>query len=144
MNITQILKAIEQTDYCDAQILDFEIKYLGDEANLFIESYESEDSKKFCWKISFLRCAKVNYETDASWVTESQGTKILWRTEAVKTLKDGQLLGYSGHDIQIVNTDDNFYESKVILANMSINIVCQDIEVSKVLIADQHFFWDEN
>ncbi|MBF0786853.1 MULTISPECIES: hypothetical protein [unclassified Streptococcus] len=144
MNHTQILNGIEQTDYWDAQILDFEIKYLGDEVNLFIESHALEDVEKFCWRIKFLRCAKVNYETDANWLTESQGKKTLWREKDVKTLRGGQLLGYSGYDIQVLNMGDEFYSSKIILANMSINIVCQDIEVSKVLIADQHFFWDED
>lgn len=75
MKDTQIIKAIEQTDYWDAQILDFEIKYLGDEASLFIASYELEDAEKFCWRISFLRCSKVSYETDAGWTTESQEGK---------------------------------------------------------------------
>lgn len=71
----------------------------------------------------------------------SRGKK-LWRKEDVKTLRRGQLLAYSGQDIQVLSMEDNFYNSKIVLANMTIDIVCQDIKVSKVLISEQHFFWD--
>ena len=141
MNRDEKLQEIEQTSYWDAQILDFQIKYLGDEVSLFIESYVTEDIGEYCWKISFLRCAHVDYETDAGWVTEQE---ILWRTEPVKHLRGGQLLGYSGQDIQLIQQEHGLYNCQIVLSNMSINITCQDIEVSKVSIVDQNFFWKKN
>ena len=57
---------INQTDYWDGRILDLQILYFGDEVHLYIESYhENKVDLEECWKVSFLACAALNYETDA-------------------------------------------------------------------------------
>lgn len=65
MDTQNKLKEIEATDYWDAQILDINTRFLGDELSLYIASYEEEDKDKFCWEIKFLQCYKVEYEIDA-------------------------------------------------------------------------------
>lgn len=59
----EILQAkIDQTEYWDLEILDFNTNFFGDEVNIFVYN-DAETS----WKISFLSCFKVTYETDATW-----------------------------------------------------------------------------
>ena len=57
----KIQKKIEETDYWDCEIFDLKISYFGDEIELIF--YNDEESS---WKISFLSCYKVLYETDAN------------------------------------------------------------------------------
>ena len=51
---------IDKTDYWDMRILDVTASYFGDEVKLLIENDEVT-----CWRISFLSCYKVSYNTDA-------------------------------------------------------------------------------
>ena len=57
-------KKIDQTEYWDLAILDFQVNFFGDEVNIFV--YNDDDTS---WKISFLSCFRVTYETDSTWRT---------------------------------------------------------------------------
>lgn len=60
MNVDTIQELIDKTDYWDMRILDVTASYFGDEVKLLIENDEVT-----CWRISFLSCYKVSYNTDA-------------------------------------------------------------------------------
>ena len=62
--IESMQKKIDQTEYWDLAILDFQVNFFGDEVNIFV--YNDDDTS---WKISFLSCFRVTYETDSTWRT---------------------------------------------------------------------------
>ena len=72
------------------EILDFQINFFGDEVNMWI--YNDADTS---WRISFLACYKVSYETDATW----RGIPY------VRDMKKPQL-GYYGQDITISESEE--------------------------------------
>ena len=86
MDISDKEKMLNKLCYQDGQMLDFRIKYFGDEINLYIEK-----DKINCYKLTFLQCYKVSYETDAN---------LRWEEKAIKDLKIQQI-GYYAHDIVI-------------------------------------------
>lgn len=143
MNIETMQKQIEKTDYWDTPILDIQTKFFCDEVYLFIEK-----DNEACWKISFTSCYKVDYITDANW----RGIA------AVKGMRGGQL-GYYGQDITLekyIETDesvkrsiekyggtDDFIRCSLDLSIMTMTIVCKDILVEEINLADISFFWEE-
>lgn len=64
LNIELLQKKIDDTQYWDMSILDIQTQYFNDEVYIFIENNEET-----CWKICFLSCYKVSYETDSNWRT---------------------------------------------------------------------------
>ena len=58
--IESLQEKIDKTEYWDMKILDFQINFLGDEVSMWI--YNDADTS---WRVSFLSCYKVSYETDA-------------------------------------------------------------------------------
>ena len=62
--IESMQKKIDQTEYWDLAILDYQVNFFGDEVNIFV--YNDDDTS---WKISFLSCFRVTYETDSTWRT---------------------------------------------------------------------------
>ena len=60
--IESLQEKIDKTEYWDMKILDFQINFLGDEVSMWI--YNDADTS---WRVSFLSCYKVRYETDATW-----------------------------------------------------------------------------
>lgn len=60
--IESLQEKIDKTEYWDMKILDFQINFLGDEVSMWI--YNDADTS---WRVSFLSCYKVSYETDATW-----------------------------------------------------------------------------
>ena len=60
--IESLQEKIDKTEYWDIKILDFQINFLGDEVSMWI--YNDADTS---WRVSFLSCYKVSYETDATW-----------------------------------------------------------------------------
>ncbi|GIO22182.1 hypothetical protein [Oceanobacillus sp. J11TS1] len=128
MKIEVLEKRIEQTAYWDMPILDVQTQYFGDEVYLFVENDEEK-----CWKISFISCYKVNYETDANWRN----------IDNVKDMRGGQL-GYYGQDISIKKYKENesFIESSIDLSIMTMSIVCKDIFVEEVETKGNSFFWE--
>ena len=109
---------IDQTEYWDLKILDFQIEFFGDEVNIFV--YNDADT---CWKISFSSCYKVTYETD-----------VTWRTIAhVRDMKKSQL-GYYGQDITLSESKDfnGFYDISIDLTILTAKIICKEVNVEKI------------
>ncbi|WP_219931632.1 hypothetical protein [Listeria monocytogenes] len=129
MDIELLQNEIDNTEYWDMSILDIQTRYFGDEVYIFIENNE-----KTCWKISFISCYKVSYETDANWRT----------IDNVKEMRGGQL-GYDGQDISLkkYEENENFVQCSLDLSIMLMNIVCKNILVEEVSMKDNLFFWQD-
>lgn len=129
MDIKLLQNEIDNTDYWDMSILDIQTRYFGDEVYIFIENNE-----KTCWKISFISCYKVSYETDANWRT----------IDNVKEMRGGQL-GYDGQDISLkkYEENENFVQCSLDLSIMQMNIVCKNIIVEELSMKDNLFFWQD-
>lgn len=140
MDFQKALAKLHEVYTMEPLILDFQARYLGDEASLFIETTKGFEEDTECWEIKFLQCYKVNYEIHIAWTDNSKFPPL---RRPVKDLRGGQLYGYSGHSIDLSKIDDWLMVCKIVLSNMTIVIVCQDIEINKVLIKDQNFFWDD-
>lgn len=123
----KIQKKIEETDYWDCEIFDLKISYFGDEIELIF--YNDEESS---WKISFLSCYKVLYETDAN------RRKIF----SVKDMIRPQL-GYWIQDISVNEAPtEGFYIIKLDLSIMEIQIECRNIHIDKINNNNLSFFWE--
>lgn len=137
MNILKLQEQIDSTKYWDSYALDFRASFLGDECKLYIE-IENGKSDQYCWEIAFYRCFKVDYETDAGWTC--------WESEAgtrdfnMKDIPFENLMSHTVHDIRLIEEKNNMIRATITLSSMLIDIVCQDIQVSKVLVSDQNFF----
>ena len=119
-----IHKMIDETDYWDVEILDLRMLYFGDEVEMIIDNDEET-----CWKICFLSCYKVLYETDAN------RRKIT----NVKDMKRPQL-GYFGQNISVNQSEiDGFYMVKLDLSIMEMQIQCKDIKIDKKNLL---LFWE--
>ncbi|MDR1567722.1 MAG: hypothetical protein LBS33_03450 [Streptococcaceae bacterium] len=129
MDIKLLQNEIDNTEYWDMSILDIQTRYFGDEVYIFIENNE-----KTCWKISFISCYKVSYETDANWRT----------IDNVKEMRGGQL-GYDGQDISLkkYEENENFVQCSLDLTIMLMNIVCKNILVEELSMKDNLFFWQD-
>lgn len=142
MDINDSQKKIDATNYWDLLILDLEIKFFGDEVLLYIEK-----DRTTCYKISFLFCYKMNYETDANWRGDFKVKNV------------GPSSGYYGQDITLekyVEMDEsvkrsiekyggtnNFIRCSLDLSIMTMTIVCKNILVEEVRMEDTSFFWDD-
>ncbi|WP_221641817.1 hypothetical protein [Listeria cossartiae] len=129
MDIELLQNEIDNTEYWDMSILDIQTRYFGDEVYIFIENNE-----KTCWKISFISCYKVSYETDANWRT----------IDNVKEMRGGQL-GYDGQDISLkkYEENENFVQCSLDLSIMLMNIVCKNILVEELSMKGNLFFWQD-
>ena len=125
-----IPEKIDQTEYWDLPVLDFQIKFFGDEVDLFL--YHDEDTS---WKLSFLTCHRVAYETDATW----RGIAY------VREMKKPQL-GYYGQDITLNESKefDGFYDVSMDLTILTAQIVCKEVTVEKVSNDSWDIFWKKN
>lgn len=121
---------IDQTEYWDLKILDLNANYFGDEVNIFV--YNDADTS---WKISFLSCFRVTYETDAAWRSITN----------VREMKNPQL-GYYGQDITLSENKDfeGFYDVSIDLTIMTAKIICKDVNVEKVSNSTLNIFWWED
>ena len=124
-----IQEKIDQTEYWDLPVLDFQIKFFGDEVDLFL--YHDEDTS---WKLSFLTCHRVAYETDATW----RGIAY------VREMKKPQL-GYYGQDISVFKSENiGFYKVYLDLSIMEMHIECKNISVDKISKKNLDLFWNYN
>ena len=129
MMVNKMQELIDKTDYWDMRVLDVKASYFGDEVEILIENDEET-----CWKISFLSCYKVSYNTDAN------RRKI----SNVKSMRKSQL-GYYGQDITVCKSDkDNFYIVDLDLSIMEMQIECQDILIEQIARDNFELFWDNN
>ena len=126
MTNNELQKMIDKTDYWDVEILDMKASYFGDVVEMYIDNDEET-----CWKVSFLSCYKVSYETDAN------RRKII----NVKDMKKTQL-GYFGQDISVSRSKiEDFYIVKLDLSIMEMQIECRDIQIDKIAKKDISLFW---
>ena len=126
MTNNELQKMIDKTDYWDAEILDMKASYFGDVVEIYIDNDEET-----CWKVSFLSCYKVLYETDAN------RRKII----NAKDMKKPQL-GYFAQDISVSRSKiENFYIVKLDLSIMEMQIECRDIQIGKIAKKDILVFW---
>lgn len=127
--IKMLQKKINQTEYWDLEILDFNVNFFGDEVNIYV--YNDFDTS---WKISFLSCLKVTYETDANWRT----------IKHVREMKRTQL-GYYGQDITLSKSKDfvGFYDVFIDLTLLTAKIICKDVSVEKVSNSSLNIFWKD-
>ena len=125
-----IQEKIDQTEYWDLPVLDFQSKFVGDEVDRFL--YHDEDTS---WKLSFLTCHRVAYETDATWRGVAR----------VREMKKPQL-GYYGQDITLNESKefDGFYDVSMDLTILTAKIVCKEITVEKVSNDSWDIFWKKN
>ncbi|MBF0780544.1 MULTISPECIES: hypothetical protein [unclassified Granulicatella] len=147
-NIEALQEEFEKLEYWDSQLLDFKIQYLGDEARLYIQQYSDEcNDTEYCYEITFLRCYKVAYDTDAGWMAlrgmpYGPPKEVISRQYNIKDATSfGMLLGYAAQDIKV--SEYNYFLNRyhIVVANMTIDIICQDIDIKLVPIAEQNFFW---
>jgi hypothetical protein len=126
MTKKEIQKMIDDTDYWDMEILDLNAVCFGDEVELIVDCDE-----KTCWKISFLSCYRVSYETDAN---RRKITKV-------RNMKKSQL-GYYGQDISVHESEsDDFYKVDLDLSILELHIECKDIFVEKISKNNLELFW---
>lgn len=146
-NRIDIKKVSAQFDeiMCDLLLLDFKASYLGDEIEMYIDSHYNDDE---CWKITFLRCYKVNYETEAGWIWSKKvegGFEDSYASKKpVRDITKASLLMYALQKLEVEAYEGWLYHCDILLSNMEIEIICQDILVEKVLISEQDFFWSKN
>lgn len=127
MNVREIQEQIDKTEYWDVNILNLNISFFGDEVEVIIDDDDNQ-----CWKIKFLSCYKVSYETDAN----------CRKITKVKNMKISQL-GYFGQEIKINESNESgFYNVYMDLSIMIMNIECKEIQVSRVKKSDLEFFWN--
>lgn len=128
MTADEMQKEIDQTAYWDLRILDFTADFFGDEVSIYI--YNDDDTS---WKITFLSCLRVAYETDADWRTIVN----------VREMKKPQL-GYFGQNITVYESKDfeEFYDVSIDLTILTAKITCKDIRVEKVSNQSLDIFWE--
>ncbi len=86
--------------------------YFGDEIEMIIDN--DDDT---CWKMVFLSCFRVSYETDANW------RKIKNVKEMIKSQ-----LGYYGQNITVSESEElDFYKVDMDLSIMEVHIECKKI-----------------
>lgn len=131
--LADINKKIIETDYCDKEVLGFFSDFFGDEITIFIDL----DGEK-CWKISFLMCSHVQYDTDAAWG---------WRKKVnlVRNMKKQQL-GYYCQEISVLENKevDGFYDVHFDLSIMTGDLTCKDIAFEQVSSRQINKFWEIN
>ena len=125
--VKELQRKIDETQYWDLRILDFQIDYFGDEVNIFI--YNDEVTS---WRISFSSCYRVEYQTDANWRTITH----------VSDMRKAQL-GYYGQDITLTQNKslDDFYDVKIDLTILTAKVTCKKINVEKVSNSLVDIFW---
>ena len=126
MDIKDIQKKIDNIDYCDCKIIDFQINYFGDEVKIVVEGDNKVD-----FIIKFLKCYKVEYETDA---------RRRWKDMEVRSMNKSQL-EYFAHDINIKDSEiEGFIEANLEIPFLFAKIICKDISIKQVEHNDGNYF----
>lgn len=127
VKIKEIQQKIDNMDYWDMKVLDIKTIYFGDEVEIIVDNDEEN-----CWKMTFISCYKVSYETDAD------RRKISY----VREMKRPQL-GYYAQDISVFESKKNdFYMVNVDLSIMEIQIECKEIVIESISKKNMELFWN--
>ena len=133
--IDKIREEIIATNYCDMKALDFSCSFFGDEVYICVEKDESTS-----WKISFIMCANVKYETDAAW-------SDTWRKNPskVRDMRSPQL-GYYCQEIDVTENSElnGFYDVHFDLSIMTGDLTCKEIVVEEIPKEQINKFWESN
>ena len=128
-----IIKKIIETDYCDKEVLGFSSDFFGDEITILIDINDEK-----CWKISFLMCSHVQYETDAAWK---------WREKCnlVRNMNHKQLAYYC-QEISVTENPElkGFYDVHFDLSILTGDLTCKDIVVEEIPNDQVNKFWENN
>ncbi|MHC5252739.1 hypothetical protein ACYRFS_09230 [Listeria kieliensis] len=126
----KIQKAIEDTEYWDARVLDITSSYFGDEIQVVFEDEETD-----VYVLKFIHCYKVSYENSFALDSNIE----------VCDMNKGQL-GYFMQDVSVAkyDKDDKFIKFFLDLSIMTMEIVCKSITVKKVPKNTVSFFWENN
>lgn len=131
VNVIAVQELINKTDYYDGRVYNFYMDYFGDEVYVLFE----KDIDK-CYKLTFLQCYKVSYETDAKIRT---GDDL-----SIKKRKLGQF-DYFMQDISINKSElDDYMNIEINMSFLVLSITCKDIKIEEVNIKDENFFWNIN
>ena len=60
----------------------------------------------------------------------------------MKDIPFENLMSHTVHDIRLIEKKNDMIQATITLSSMLIKIVCQEIQVSKVLVREQNFFWE--
>lgn len=128
MGANEIQEMIDSTEYWDVEILDLDIKYFGDEISMII--YNDDETS---WKLTFLSCYKLQYETDSTWRN----------IPYVKDMRRPQM-GYYGQDISVSQSEENssYIDIKMDLSIMKMEFTFKEVILEKVCNNDLLFFWN--
>lgn len=130
MDIQELQQELDQLNYCDKDILDFQIHYFGDEISMCIES----SSNAFYWNVLFTSCLRVYYHTDADW----RGPL------SVRKMRKTQL-GYVAQSITVSESSDSgFYKITMDLSIAEVIIECRNVTIERSERHPQKFFWETN
>lgn len=139
MNVLELQDMINKLDYWDEKVLDFSIKYFGDEITLVIADTVSfsERGEQFCNIIRFKLCVRVNYETDAFDENWRKGIEV-------KNMSSSQL-GHYAQDILIKeSTEKDSWEVEFNTSLLFVKLVCKDISIEHKKYDITDFFWCRN
>ena len=139
VKLLEIKKELKKICYYDMLILDFYSSFYGDEVYIIVE-----ENQNVCYKISFITCAKVCYETDAGWIGSNGIKPGDWRKN--KKIKEwNEPYGYCGQVLDVEESKDilGFYNVKFDLSLLEGIIVCKEIKIEELNRKEQHFFWEK-
>lgn len=146
-SVDELQAMIDKIDYWDLVALDFRFQNFGNECKLFIEETNFQNDES-CWEILFRHCVKISYKTNAGrgWSRmEADGTFVKDAKRNYDVKDEQSLLGYTVQDITIQKKLENeLLQVDINLSSISITVLCQDIQISKTRISEQHFFWNSN
>lgn len=138
MELEILQNRIDSTNYWDCKVLNFSIKYFGDEVELVIDSGEqAENGLLTCYAIKFLLCYKAEYKTDAR--------DEIWRKGLdVKSMSENQLGHYAQEITVQKGLERDFVEVYLNTSLLFVTITCKDVSTIKEKYVRDNFFWERN
>ena len=139
-SLFDIKNELKKILFYDMLILDFYSKFYGDEVYIIVE-----ENEVICYKISFINCAKVYYETDAGWIGSNGMRPGDWR--GTKKIREwDEPYGYFGQVLEVEESKEimGYYNIKFHLSLLEGEIICKEINVEKLDRKKQLFFWEKN
>lgn len=128
-DIRDIQNKIDEMEYWDARVLDFQCQYFGDNVEIILE-----DDDEHVYKLTLQQCSEVTYSNH--YTTESD--------IAVENMNVKQL-GYFAQDITVTNSDKaDLYKISLDLPMLFCTVTCKNIIIDRVKKNSISFFWENN